>query len=183
MPADSVRRPAGQLTDPAYVKCQRLQTEANELEKYLQQQPDAMSAFGAPRRPMTHGFDVWPPPGPRTYSAYDCEEGRPCHNLRSVKWGLKGGVWKMEFVNVVGPPMEERRRGIGCCWLCNAMLNVHERKWTRPEWTRVVSWSKRVPQLPYERARPASRTIAPESKTWRGPYTPAQNQSRQVNSI
>ena len=100
------------------------------------------------------GFDVcWPPPGPRTYSAYDCEEGRPCHNLRSVKWGPKGGVWKMEFVNVVGPPVEERRRGIGCCWLCNATLNVHERKWTRPEWTRVVSWSKRVPQLPYERAR------------------------------
>ena len=41
VPADSVRRPAGQLTDPAYLKRQRLQTEANKLEKYLLQQPQA----------------------------------------------------------------------------------------------------------------------------------------------
>ena len=41
MPADSVRRPAGQLTDPAYVKRQRLQPEANKLEEYLLQQPQA----------------------------------------------------------------------------------------------------------------------------------------------
>ena len=32
VPADSVRRQAGQLTDPAYVKRQRLQTEANKQE-------------------------------------------------------------------------------------------------------------------------------------------------------
>ena len=41
MPADSVRRPAGQLTDPAYVKRQRLQSEANKLEEYLLRQPQA----------------------------------------------------------------------------------------------------------------------------------------------
>ncbi len=41
MPADSARRPAGQLTDPAYVKRQRLQGEANKLEEYLLQQPQA----------------------------------------------------------------------------------------------------------------------------------------------
>ena len=41
VPADSVRRPAGQLTDPAYVKRQRLQPEANNLEEYLLQQPQA----------------------------------------------------------------------------------------------------------------------------------------------
>ena len=102
---------------------------------------------------MARGFDVcWPPPGPRTYSAYDCEDGRPYYNLRSVKWGPKGSVWEMQFVRVVGPPVEERRRGIGCCWLCNATLNVQERKWTRPGWTRVVSCGRRVLQLPYERA-------------------------------
>ena len=41
VPADSVRRPAGQLTDPAYVKSQRMQPEANKLEEYLLQQPQA----------------------------------------------------------------------------------------------------------------------------------------------
>ena len=41
VPADSVRRQAGQLTDPAYVKRQRLQTEANKQEEYLLQQPQA----------------------------------------------------------------------------------------------------------------------------------------------
>ena len=41
VPADSARRPAGQLTDPAYVKRQRLQSEANKLEEYLLQQPQA----------------------------------------------------------------------------------------------------------------------------------------------
>ena len=41
VPADSVRRQAGQLTDPAYVKRQRLQTEANLQEEYLLQQPQA----------------------------------------------------------------------------------------------------------------------------------------------
>ena len=40
MPADSVRRPAGQLTDPAYVKRQRLQAEANQVEQHLLQQPE-----------------------------------------------------------------------------------------------------------------------------------------------
>ena len=40
VPADS-RRPAGQLTDPAYVKRQRLQSEANKLEEYLLRQPQA----------------------------------------------------------------------------------------------------------------------------------------------
>ena len=41
MPADSVRRPAGQLMDPAYVKRQRMQPEAIKLEEYLLQQPQA----------------------------------------------------------------------------------------------------------------------------------------------
>ena len=41
VPADSVRRGAGQLTDPAYVKRQRLQPEANKLEEHLLQQPQA----------------------------------------------------------------------------------------------------------------------------------------------
>ena len=41
VPADSARRQAGQLTDPAYVKRQRLQTEANKQEEYLLQQPQA----------------------------------------------------------------------------------------------------------------------------------------------
>ena len=100
-------------------------------------------------------FDVsWPPPGPRTETAYDCEEGAPWRNLRYVKWGPKGGVWERQFVRVVahGPPMEERRPGIGSCWLCNAKLNVHNRKWTRPGWTRMVAWG-RIVQLPYEDTR------------------------------
>ena len=104
-------------------------------------------------------FDVsWPPPGPRTDTAYDCEDRAPWRNLRYVKWGPKGGVWERRFVPVVtvGPPMEERRRVIGSCWLCNAKLNTHERKWTRPEWTRNVAWGRRVPQLPYERGSVAN---------------------------
>ena len=41
VPADSARQQAEQLTDPAYVKRQRLQTEANKQEDYLLQQPQA----------------------------------------------------------------------------------------------------------------------------------------------
>ena len=37
IPADSVRRQAGQLTDPGNVKRQRLQTEAGKLEEHLLQ--------------------------------------------------------------------------------------------------------------------------------------------------
>jgi hypothetical protein len=40
IPADSERRAVGQLTDPAFVKRQRLQTEANALEAYLVSQPN-----------------------------------------------------------------------------------------------------------------------------------------------
>ena len=39
VPAESVRRPAGQLTDPAYLKRQRMQVEANKLEESLLHQP------------------------------------------------------------------------------------------------------------------------------------------------
>ncbi len=39
-PADSMRLGAGQLTDPAYMKRQRLQPEANKLEEHLLQQPE-----------------------------------------------------------------------------------------------------------------------------------------------
>ena len=110
---------------------------------------------------------------------YDCEEGRAYHNLRSVKWGPKGGKWEEEFVEVIGPPMEERRPGMGCCWLCNARLKGHPRQWTRPGWTRNVGWGRRVPQLPYERAR----VYPPETHQHRGSYTKAQKRSRPVNSI
>ena len=40
IPADSECRAAGQLTDAAFVKRQRLQTEANALEGYLVSQPN-----------------------------------------------------------------------------------------------------------------------------------------------
>ena len=36
-----MRQQAGQLTDPAYVRRQRLQPEANKLEEYLLRQPQA----------------------------------------------------------------------------------------------------------------------------------------------
>ena len=39
IPADSVPRAAGQLTDPAYLRRQRLQSEADKLEEYLLRQP------------------------------------------------------------------------------------------------------------------------------------------------
>ena len=99
------------------------------------------------------GYILCRDPSPRTCSDYDCEEGRTYRNLRSVKWGPKGGKWEETFVEVVGPPMEERRRGMCHCWLCNARLKEHPRQWTRPGWTRNVGWGRRVPQLPYERAR------------------------------
>ena len=99
-------------------------------------------------------YVTWPPPGPRTETAYDCEEGAPWRNLRYVKWGPKGGMWEKQYVPVAahGPPVEERRHGIGFCWLCNAKQNEHKRKWTRPGWTRTVAWGRRV-QLPYEDTR------------------------------
>ena len=40
VPADSTRRAAGQLTDPAYVKRQRLQAEANQVEQHVLGQPE-----------------------------------------------------------------------------------------------------------------------------------------------
>ena len=105
---------------------------------------------------MTWGIPYvsWPPPGPRTETAYDCEECTPWNNLRYVKWGPKGGRWERGYVRVAahGPPVEERRHGIGFCWLCNAKLKEHQRKWTRPGWTRTVAWGRRV-QLPYEDTR------------------------------
>ena len=89
--------------------------------------------------------------GLRTETAWDYEDGTPWRNLRYVKWGPKGGVWERRFAQVAahGPPMEEQRSGMCSCWLCNAKLTVHKRKWTRPGWTRRVGWSRRL--LPYER--------------------------------
>ena len=96
----------------------------------------------------------WPPPGPRTEKCYDVEDGLPWRNLRYVKWGPKGGRWEQRYVPVAakGPPKEERCQNMGCCWLCNTELMQHYRKWTRPQWTRTVSYCKRVP-LPYEDTR------------------------------
>ena len=87
----------------------------------------------------------------RTETTYDCEDCKPWRNLRYVKWGPKGGVWERRFAQVVanGPPKEELRSSEYSCWLCNAKLKEHKRKWTRPGWTRKVGWSKRL--LPYER--------------------------------
>ena len=87
----------------------------------------------------------------RTEKTYDCEDCNPWRNLRYVKWGPKGGVWERRFAQVVaaGPPNEELRSSEYSCWLCNAKLKEHKRKWTRPGWTRRVGWSK--PVSPYER--------------------------------
>ena len=84
----------------------------------------------------------------KTYDRADCHEWR---NFRYIKWGPKGGVWERGFAQVVaaGPPNENLRSSEYCCWLCNAKLQVHKRKWTRPGWTRKVGWSK--PVSPYER--------------------------------
>ena len=82
----------------------------------------------------------WPPPGPRTEMNYDVYEGRPWCNLRYVKWGPKGARWEQHHVTVAahGPPHGELRQNMGCCWLCNAELQEHQRKWTRPKWTRTL---------------------------------------------
>ena len=116
---------------------------------------------------MTWGIPYvsWPPPGPRTETAYDCEECTPWNNLRYVKWGPKGGRWERGYVRVAahGPPVEERRHGIGFCWLCNAQLKEHHRKWTRPGWTRTVSYSRHV-LLPYEDTRVHGRRNPPRSQ-------------------
>ena len=108
---------------------------------------------------MTVGYSICLDPKPRTCSDYDCEEGVTYHNLRSVKWGPKGGKWEATFVEVVGPPMEERRRGMSHCWLCNAELKEHPRQWTRPGWTRNVGWGIRLTQGPYERV--SDRLLSP----------------------
>ena len=87
----------------------------------------------------------------RTDHKYDCADCRQWHNLRYVKWGPKGGEWEKGYAQVVaaGPPLEELRRGDRQCWLCNASLKEHKRKWTRPGWTRKIGWSR--PVGPYER--------------------------------
>ena len=87
----------------------------------------------------------------RTEHKYDCADCRPWRNLRYVKWGPKGGEWEKGYAQVVaaGPPLEELRRGDRQCWLCNASLKEHKRKWTRPGWTRKIGWSR--PVGPYER--------------------------------
>ena len=96
---------------------------------------------------------IWPPAGPRTEKCYDVEDGLPWRNLRYVKWGPKGGRWEQRYVPVAakGPPHEERRQNMGCCWLCNTELMRHHRKWTRPQWTRTVSHCTYV--HPYEDTR------------------------------
>ncbi len=87
----------------------------------------------------------------RTDRNYDCTDGIPWRNLRYVKWGPKGGERGKGYAAVVaaGPPLEERRSGEHQCWLCNAELQEHKRKWTRPGWTRKIGWSR--PVGPYER--------------------------------
>ena len=87
----------------------------------------------------------------RTDRNYDCTDGIPWRNLRYVKWGPKGGERGKGYAEVVaaGPPLEELRRGDRQCWLCNASLKEHKRKWTRPGWTRKIGWSR--PVGPYER--------------------------------
>ena len=92
-----------------------------------------------------------PPCNLRTDHKYDCADCREWRNLRYVKWGPKGGEWEKGSAQVVaaGPPLEELRRGDRQCWLCNARLKEHKRKWTRPGWTRKIGWSK--PVSPYER--------------------------------
>ena len=108
---------------------------------------------------------IWPPPGPRTEMCYDVEDGMPWRNLRYVKWGPKGGRWEQRYVPVAaqGPPHEERRQNMGCCWLCNTELMQHHRKWTRPQWTRTVSYSRHV-LLPYEDTRVHGRRNPPRSQ-------------------
>ena len=108
---------------------------------------------------------TWPPPGPRTEMYYDVEEGKPWRNLRYVKWGPKGGRWEQRYVPVAakGPPHEERRQNMGCCWLCNTELMQHHRKWTRPQWTRTVSYSRHV-LLPYEDTRVHGSRNPPRSQ-------------------
>ena len=59
-------------------------------------------------------------------------------NLRYVKWGPRGGRWITENTNVAahGPPPQQRRPDMLCCWLCHAELQEHHRKWNRPAWIR-----------------------------------------------
>ena len=121
-------------------------------------------AFNAQRRvifdhlrrimPFRYSYVSWPPPGLRTDTKWDGEDCVDRQNLRSVKWGPKGGRWEQRYVPVAakGPPHEERRQNMGCCWLCNTKLMRHHRKWTRPQWTRRVTHCTYVP-LPYEDTR------------------------------
>ena len=101
--------------------------------------------------PFRYSYVSWPPPGLRTDTKWDGEDCVYRQNLRYVKWGPKGGKWEVKTAPVVaeGPPPEELRQGMCFCWLCNAKLNEHYRKWIRPSWTRRVGWSH--PVGPYDR--------------------------------
>ena len=59
---------------------------------------------------MVKGKVIWPLPGPRTHSKYDCDDAKPYRNLRAVKLGPRGGVWEQTYVEVIGPPVETVRR-------------------------------------------------------------------------
>ena len=125
-----------------------------------------------------------PPCTLRTDHKYDCEDCREWRNLRYVKWGPKGGEWGKGSARVVaaGPPLEQLRRGDRQCWLCNAELKQHKRKWTRPGWTRKIGWSKLVG--PYERVENKDNvTLWQYSKErwWLG--TIASQRSRPANLI
>ena len=151
--------------------------------------------FAAPAtRGMVKGTVIWPPPGPRTHSKYDCDDATPYRNLRAVKLGPRGGVWEQTYVEVIGPPVETVRDGPLHCWLCNAELTAQQRQWTRPGWKRRVTWSERKPQLPdylleeERRARAegdlraCNRSGTVASETWQGHATPTQKRSSRANS-
>ena len=117
--------------------------------------------FAAPAtRGMVKGTVIWPPPGPRTHSKYDCDDATPYRNLRAVKLGPRGGVWEQTYVEVIGPPVETVRAGPLHCWLCNDELNAHQRQWTRPGWHRRVTWRERKPRLPDDLLEEDRRAMA-----------------------
>ena len=67
-------------------------------------------------------------------------------NLRFVKWGPRSGRWITQDTKVAahGPPPQQRRPDMLCCWLCHAELQEHHRKWNRPAWTRRLRKRKTV---------------------------------------
>ena len=88
----------------------------------------------------------------------------PYAHVRWRKLGPRGAVWQQKTVSVKpGPRTRKAVKQDGGCWLCGAAAQVHEREWTRPGRTRMVT-TQRQHFGPYLMHRHEEFRQVPKSK-------------------